>query len=222
MSHHKLSYEAVLFDLDGTLLDTLADLGESVNRVLESLGFSGHSIDSYRFRVGNGVRKLVERSLPPDRQEVFEQALTMQKEHYRRFCTVHTRPYPGVIEILKSLKASGLKLAVLSNKPHDLTCYLVDYYFGDQGFDLVCGHQDGRALKPDPGSALGIAAALGVRPDRMVFVGDSAMDMETALAAEMVPIGVLWGFRPKNELIKGGAARLAANCEDLLKCILST
>jgi len=203
----RMSYQAVIFDLDGTLLDTLEDIGATVNRVLSARGFPVHPIDAYRFFVGDGVAKLIERALPADKQdaETVRSCLEAYREDYDQHWNVKTRLYDGVSAMLDALTDLGLKLAILSNKPHEFTERCVREYLSQWSFDVVFGQRDGVPLKPDPAGALAIAHILGIPPAACLYLGDTAVDIQTAIAAGMTPVGVLWGFRPAQELQESGA-----------------
>jgi phosphoglycolate phosphatase len=203
-------YQAVIFDLDGTLLDTLEDIGDAVNRVLSAGGFPGHPIDAYRFFVGDGVAMLITRALPEDQRdaETIRSCLDAYRADYDRHWKVKTRLYDGVGVMLNELAARGLKLAILSNKPHEFTQECVREFLSTWSFDAVIGQRDGVPLKPDPAGALAIAHTLGIPPAACLYLGDTAVDIKTAIAAGMMPVGVLWGFRPMEELRESGATIL--------------
>jgi phosphoglycolate phosphatase len=203
----RMPYQAVIFDLDGTLLDTLEDIGDAVNRVLSARGFPVHPIDAYRFFVGNGVAKLIARALPEDKRdaETVRSCLEAYRADYSRHWNVKTRLYDGVSAMLDALTTRGLKLAILSNKPHDSTQECVREFLSTWSFDAVIGGRDGVPLKPDPAGALAIAHTLGIPSAAFLYLGDTAVDIKTAIAAGMTPVGVLWGFRPMEELRESGA-----------------
>jgi phosphoglycolate phosphatase len=212
---------AVIFDLDGTLLDTLHDIAHAANIVLREAGYPEQPIDAYRYFVGNGVRILFQRALPePHRDRVTVEACAVAfRETYSRLWNVHTRPYAGVEELLRLIIAMPLSMAVLSNKPHAFTERCVAEYLPQEDFRVVLGQRDGVPQKPDPTGALEIAAQLALPPGRIVFVGDTAVDMQTAIAAGMVPIGVRWGFRPERELIEAGAQSVLGEPGELLELL---
>jgi phosphoglycolate phosphatase len=205
-----MSYQAVIFDLDGTLLDTLEDIGHALNRVLSARGFPVHPIDAYRFFVGDGMAKLIARVLPQDKldAETVRSCLEAYRADYERHWKIKTRLYDGVGTLLKELTARGLKLAILSNKPHEFTERCVREYLSKWSFDAVFGGREGVPLKPDPAGALAIAHTLGIPPAACLYLGDTAVDITTAIAAGMTPVGVLWGFRPAEELRESGATIL--------------
>jgi phosphoglycolate phosphatase len=216
-----MTFRAVIFDLDGTLLDTLEDIADSANSVLRRRGFPAHPTDEYRYFVGDGVRKLIERILPPEkRTETFvDLCLAEMRQEYGGRWNVKTRPYDGVPELLDSLRGHGVKRAVLSNKPDDLTRACVDELLSDWSFDVVAGYGGEIPHKPDPTGALEVARRLGVNPDRIAMVGDSDIDMRAAVDAGMYPVGATWGFRPREELAAAGALELLDRPLDLLAVI---
>jgi phosphoglycolate phosphatase len=212
---------AVLFDLDGTLLDTLADIGESMNAALLELGLPTHPLNSYKRFVGDGVTVLVRRALPPEHRDdpMIASCAALMKRIYTARAVVKTRAYPGVFELVRALRTRGLALAVLSNKPHDLTGIVIDHYFGSDSFDAVLGASPDLPRKPDPTAALAIADRLGVPPGGFLYVGDTDTDMRTAVAAGMYPVGAAWGFRPVAELTASGACFIAREPGDVLRIL---
>ena len=214
-----MQIEAVLLDLDGTLVDSLGDLGSSVNHVLTALGLPTHSIDSYRLRIGDGSRTMISRALPENRQEFLDQAVESFQNYYRAHCLDQTRIYPGIDSLLDQLKERRYPMAIFTNKPHALTTHIVENLFPSGLFDTCLGQQDDFPKKPDPTGALSIAETLNCRPECTLFLGDSAIDMHTATAAGMVPVGATWGFRSRNELIESGAKHIINNPHELLDLI---
>ncbi|NIQ39638.1 MAG: HAD-IA family hydrolase [Proteobacteria bacterium] len=216
-----MRYKAVLFDLDGTLLDTLEDLGNAVNRVLAKRGFPPHSIESYRHFIGDGAALLISRALPEERRddESIQSCLEEFRRDYSRSWRVKTKAYDGVTEMLKSLKARGLKMAILSNKPDDFTKRSVKALLPHRVFRAVLGEREGIPRKPHPAGALEVAERLRVPPRDFLYLGDSSVDMKTAIAAGMTPIGVLWGFRSAKELLDGGAHRLIERPEEVISLL---
>jgi len=211
-------FSAIIFDLDGTLLDTLEDIAHAANSVLARLGFAAHPIDAYRQFVGEGVRILFERALPEEDRtaEAIEACAAAFSAAYRRHWNVHTHPYAGITDLLAELRTRRLPLAVLSNKPDVFTRDCVVEYFPPGAFQVVFGQREGVPKKPDPAAAHEIAQRLDVRADRVLFVGDTAVDMQTAQAAGMTAVGVLWGFRPLEELQQGGAHAVISQPGELL------
>ena len=216
-----MKYRAVIFDLDGTLLNTLDDLGNAMNRTLQQEGFPTHPIDAYRYFVGNGARKLVARVLPETRrdQETIERCLTGFRADYAEHWNVKTKPYDNVPDMLNALTSRGLKLAVLSNKPDADTKRCVAELLPDWTFAIALGQRDGVPHKPDPIGAHDIAAYLQVSAAECLYVGDTSVDMQTAVAARMFAVGVLWGFRPRQELEESGAQALLTHPLDILELL---
>jgi phosphoglycolate phosphatase len=212
----KNRFHAVLFDLDGTLADTLADLANAVNHALAALGCSPHPLAAYRYFVGDGARNLMLRTLPADRKDLADHALRLMRTYYAAHCFDETRLYPGVADLVSELIRRKIKVAVFSNKPDEFTRRMVAHYFPGIAFDAVHGQRDRMPLKPDPTVALHIASELGITPPEWIYLGDTNTDMQTAVAAGMFPVGALWGFREKDELLKSGARMLITKPEELL------
>ncbi|MEY4179248.1 MAG: Phosphoglycolate phosphatase [Planctomycetota bacterium] len=210
---------AVVFDLDGTLLDSLRDIAETVNQVLEERQFPVHPLDRFRYLVGDGVVTLFERALPAtaDRNQWLQPCVARFHEVYDHHWNRYTRPYEGIVELIAELRSLRVPLAVLSNKPHPFTLKCVEEYFAADDFVVVLGQRDGVPRKPDPAGALEIAVRLDVPPQRCAYVGDSLVDMQTAVRSAMLPVGCLWGFRERDELLAHGAERLLARPAELLE-----
>jgi len=209
---------AVLFDLDGTLLDTLDDLAESMNAVLVGLGAPTHGRERYRILIGDGVDELVRGALPAGRvtDELVARGVAEMRREYGRRWDAKTRPYPQIEELLDALVSRAVPLAILSNKPHDLVLRIVARLLDRWPFDPVLGARASTPKKPDPTAALAAARSRGIAPGRWLCVGDSGGDMQTARAAGMVAVGVLWGFRDEAELRASGARALIARPLELL------
>lgn len=217
MDNVKSSVAAIIFDLDGTLLDSLQDVADAGNAALEEHGFAAHPASAYRFFLGEGMETLARRALPRGVDEdVAAGVCARLREIYADNWSRRTVPYPGVRAMLSGLAAKGLPLAVLSNKPHELTRLVTRHYFPEV-FAHAQGSPPGGRAKPDPALALEAARLLGAPPERVFFVGDSGVDMDTATAAGMTPVGALWGFRPREELLAHGARLLLPSPEDLLR-----
>lgn len=208
----------VLFDLDGTLLDTLKDLADAVNRVVSARGFPTHNLDDFRWLVGEGARLLIERSLPEDHRDAatVESALTDYRADYSKHWNVSTRAYDGIPELLAELQRRGIALGVLSNKPHVMTQRCIEGYFPTTPFAAVLGQRDEVPRKPDPAGAYEAAAKMGMPAQDVLYVGDTAVDMQTARAAGMMAAGVTWGFRPESELRDNGAQIIVHHPRELL------
>jgi phosphoglycolate phosphatase len=207
---------AVLFDLDGTLADSLADLANATNWALAQLGCPIHPLASYRYFVGDGARELCARALPANKQNLADETLRLMRERYDAHCFDQTKLYPGIPELISTLAERRYHLAVLSNKPDDFTKRMIAHYFNPSPFAVVRGQLPNVPLKPDPTAALQIAQELGVPPAQWLYLGDTNTDMRTALAAGMHPVGVLWGFRDREELATSGAEHIVAKPEEVL------
>ena len=210
------NYQAVLFDLDGTLLNTLQDLADATNAALAAFGLPADTVDEVRRFVGNGVRLLMERAVPGGAQHPqFEEILAYFKEYYAAHCRVNTAPYPGVLPMLETLQAAGVPVAVISNKFDGAVKQLAAAYFGPR-VALAVGEKPGVRKKPAPDAVLHALDQLGVAPQRAVYIGDSDVDVATARNAGTDGIAVCWGFRSRQELEAAGAARIAQSPEELL------
>ena len=207
--------KAVLFDLDGTLVNSLFDLGASTNYALEKMGFPTHETEKFKIFVGDGMAKLIERALPENKRdrETINTTLQIFMEHYRAHYVDKTVPYDGISELLDALK--GYKKAVISNKADEMVIPLTKKLLGER-FDIVCGKREGYPTKPDPTLTLEIIKELGVEPKECIFVGDSGMDMAVAKNSGCVAVGVLWGFRGKEELKANGADYIVSNALEIL------
>lgn len=213
-----MNYKAVLFDLDGTLLDTLEDLADSMNAVLAGLGAPQHSVPAYRYFVGDGVLELCRRVLPADRRDeatVKVAAAAMGDEYGKRWAE-KTRPYPGIPELLDTLTERRVKMAILSNKNNNFTKLCVEKLLGRWRFDVVQGLDETIHKKPHPSGAVAVARRLKIAPADFLYLGDTNTDMKTAVAAGMYPVGALWGFRTAEELTANGAKVLISKPADLL------
>ncbi|MFA4835739.1 MAG: HAD family hydrolase [Dehalococcoidia bacterium] len=213
-----MNFGAVVFDLDGTLLDTLEDIADSANRVLAGNGLPTHGLDDYRRFVGSGIDVLMARAMPTaERNGVLVTKYVEEfRKDYGRNWNNKTKPYPGVADTLDALAARHLKLAILSNKPHNFTLQCVAELLPRWKFDCVLGHQEGVPPKPDPAGAEQIVKQLKLDVSRILYVGDSDIDMQTAVAAGMFPVGALWGFRTLEELQKSGARSLIGRPQEVL------
>lgn len=211
----------VIFDLDGTLLDTIGDLAASCNHTMEQCGHPAHPTDAYRAFVGNGIAKLVERALPAECRaaEYVERVRVEFVKYYKAHIADFSHPYDGVPELLDRLAEQNIKLAVASNKFHEGTLLLIDRFFGCERFAAVYGQRVGVPIKPDPTVVEQIVAECGVARDEVLYVGDSGVDMRTAAAAGVRSVGVTWGFRSREELIETGATHLVDRTDEILKLL---
>lgn len=216
-----MPFRAVIFDLDGTLLDTLADIGESANAALVKLGYPAHPLPDYRTFVGDGVSVLMTRVLPAHvrNPETVARAVEGFREVYGDRWNLRTQPYSGIVELLDALTARKIPLAILSNKPHDFTQQCVREFFPNHKFSAVIGQREGIPTKPDPTAALEICREWGLKPTEVLYVGDSNVDMETAARAGLHAVGVAWGFRSVEELQSHGAKEIINAPGELLSLL---
>lgn len=211
-----MAYRAILFDLDGTLLNTIEDIADSANLALTENGLSPYPVERYKYFVGNGVSILIQR-LTADMPEKYDGVREKYIQHYEqeRMCERKTQPYPGIVELLREMNRRGVPVSVLSNKPHQSARDVIARYFADIDFAQVFGQREGVPVKPDPAAASEIAALLGIPPEEFLYVGDTSVDMQTGRAAGMHPVGVLWGFRTRKELEESGARGIICNPMEL-------
>jgi phosphoglycolate phosphatase len=209
----------VIFDLDGTLADSAHDIAAALNHVLARHGFGLHDERAVRRMVGDGAAVLIERAAPGASPVLRATLLAEYREHYLGHMLDSTRPYDGVPELLRALTLRAVLLGVLSNKPEPATRALVAALFPDVRFRAIHGQRPARPIKPDPAAALGLGRALGLEPDRCVLVGDSGVDVQTAIAAGMLPVGVAWGFRGREELVAQGAFAVLERPAELLELL---
>lgn len=207
----------IIFDLDGTLLDTLQDLGDSCNAILQRYGYPTHPLFAYKKFVGNGVQKLIERALPENArsENIITTLLIAFKAYYEQKPVSHTKPYTGIMPLLEELKSSGYLISVASNKYHEAVIPLIEHYFPTIAFDLVLGHRTGHPAKPDPDIVLDTLRTLSIAKENCYYVGDSSVDMDTANNAAVTAIGVTWGFREENELRQHGAKHIIHHPQEL-------
>ena len=218
-----MKYDIVIFDLDGTLLNTIGDLAASVDYVMRSRNLPEHTDAEYRQMVGGGIKRLVERALPEElakSESYVDECVTQFRRYYVDNIDRHTVPYEGMCELLADLERSGVKLAVASNKFQHGTDRLVSKFFSDIDFVAVEGNREGAPLKPDPQIVTGILSRAGIAPERAVMIGDSGIDIRTAQAAGIDSIGVAWGFRFAEELYEAGAQRVVSQVEELREYLL--
>ncbi len=216
-----MPYKAVLFDLDGTLLDTLEDLADSTNAALAELGIPGHPLEAYKQLVGDGLENLLRRAL---RQEPLDEALLargieLTRREYAGRWAEKSKPYPGIPDLLDKLSHQGIPMAVFSNKPDEFTRLCVTQLLSGWHFEAVQGATPELPRKPDPRGALAIASQMGIAPGEILYLGDTNTDMQTAVAAGMFPVGALWGFRTADELLASGAVALVKTPTEVLDWI---
>ena len=211
-------FKAIIFDLDGTLLNTLNDIAVSMNQVLSDNGFPSHPIDTYKYFIGDGLEKLIERTLP---KKVATQAsmpiyLKAFRAAYAKNWYLNTRPYPGIPTLLTGLIQRDIRLAILSNKAHEFTMQMVAELLNQWKFQQIMGAKPEFPKKPNPKSTLHILKNMNLKRDECLLVGDSGVDMQTASAAGLFPVGVTWGFRPESELLERGCKFIARHPLDIL------
>ncbi len=215
-----MSYKAVLFDMDGTLLDTLEDLCDSTNHALAQMGYPLRGIEEIRRFIGNGAEKQIRRAVPEGTSEgKIMETLAAFRAYYQDHCQIKTKVYDGLLDVLSELKEKGVKMAVVSNKPDAAVKKLSREYFGDR-LDYAIGPSDGVRCKPYPDMAEEALKALGVEKKDAVFVGDSEVDVQTGLNAGLDVIAVSWGFRSREVVIEAGAKMIADDAGELEKLIL--
>jgi phosphoglycolate phosphatase len=217
-----MRFGGAIFDMDGTLIDSIDDLANCMNRVLERHGYPVHRVDSYRYFVGEGMEMLVRRALPTgcDDRETVAVCLAEMNREYRSDWAERSKLYPGIRELLDFLERQGTPKAVLSNKPDGFTKAMAKAFLSRWTFCEVRGEGPETPRKPNPAAALDIALGMGVQPENILYLGDSGIDMQTATRAGMYPVGALWGFRTADELKLNGARELAKNPEDVISIIV--
>ncbi|MDO5113594.1 MAG: HAD family hydrolase [Planctomycetia bacterium] len=217
-----MKYRGIIFVLDRTLLNSLADLADAANATLAKMAFPTHPEKAYCYYVGDGVRTLVERILPPEKRQdeaVLEQFLSMYVEEYGKRWDQKTVPYPGIPEMLDQLQEMGLKLGVFSNKPAVFTKKCVEKLLGHWHFDTVVGQCEEIPKKPDPTGCFHIQNEWGLKTEEIAYCGDTATDMLTARQAGFFSFGVTWGFRPEEELRASGACHIVRHPREILSVI---
>jgi len=212
----------VIFDLDGTLINTIADLGMSTNYALQQLGYPTHDIESYKFKVGNGINNLFRRALP-EGEKTDENVLRVRREfipYYNAHNTDLSRPYPGMTELLKELQAQGILMAVASNKYQEATSKIIAELLPSIQFAAVLGQRDGVNIKPDPQIVYDILAVTEIKKEDVIYIGDSGVDMQTGLNAGVETCGVSWGFRSREELESFHPQHIVDSVQELKHIIL--
>jgi phosphoglycolate phosphatase len=212
-----MKFKGVIFDLDGTLVNSLEDIADAMNSVLQEHKFPTHDYDAYQYFIGNGLRNLVSKSLPKthnDKKQI-ETCFHLLIEAYHKNCTHKTKPYNGIVELLDELLLRNIKISVFSNKADDLTKEITQELFPNY-FDPIVGLTEESLKKPNPFYALQISKSLALKTEELLFVGDSGVDMQTATNAIIEAVGVLWGYRSEDELKENGAKHIIKNPLDLL------
>ena len=214
-----MPYKAVIFDLDGTLVDTLADLTDAMNFALKKLAQPARSPDDCRMMIGSGVRNFAKRALKEDKQHLVDDILVEMRAFYTQNCLNRTRPYDGIVQTVSQLAGRGIALAVCTNKDQGDAKRIIDHFFGKSTFDQVVGARQGCPIKPHRQITAAIVDSFGLNPREMVFVGDSDIDIATAENGQIPFIGVSWGFRTADELQAAGAEIIIDFPEELVKLI---
>jgi phosphoglycolate phosphatase len=216
-----MKHKGVIFDLDGTLTDTLGDIAASMNKALEKHGFPSLKTAEYTERVAWGMRRLAFLCLPEDTRndETVGQVATDAMKFYNDAPLVYTKPYPGIPELIAALKGKKIKTAILTNKPDPTAQFVVSGLFPQGSFDIVRGEISGRPRKPDPACVWDLVVDLGLSPADIIFAGDSEVDIETAVSSGCYPLGVSWGYRSRDTIIKAGARRIIDKPEELLELL---
>lgn len=212
--------KAVIFDLDGTLSDSIHSIKYSGDRTMEKFGYGPFSEEQYKYFVGDGARNLVKRALEAGGDTElahFEEAYTLYREIFKENCMYRLRPYEGIPELLATLKVQHVKIAVLSNKPHAETVNVVEALYGKGYFDVIEGQKEGLAIKPSPDGVFRILERLGLGAEDLLYLGDTATDMKTGKGAGAFTVGALWGFRDRAELEEGGADAVIEHPLELLR-----
>lgn len=215
-----MKFKGIIFDLDGTLVNSLEDISDAMNTVLEKLNYPTHTYDAYQYFIGSGLRNLVSKALPSSNntESEIEDCFQNMIEEYRKICTFKTKPYKGIVELLDNLKSQNLKLAVFSNKADELTKKIVTEIFPDY-FDAAIGLSTEALKKPNPFEAIEISKNWKLNTEEIIFVGDSDIDMQTANNAKMFAVGVSWGYRTEKELIESGAKAVLNTPLDLIQIL---
>jgi phosphoglycolate phosphatase len=212
-----MKFKGIIFDLDGTLVNSLEDIADAMNTVLQDLDYPTHGYDDYQYFIGSGLRNLVSKSLPENHNDEtqIKRCYDLMIKIYRNACTNQTKPYNGIVELLDELKSRNIKLSVFSNKADALTKEITAFLFPGY-FNPIVGLSIESLKKPNPYEAVEISKSWGLQPEEMIFVGDSGIDMQTATNANMHAVGVLWGYRPEEELIANGAQHILSHPLDLI------
>jgi len=215
-----MKFKGIIFDLDGTLVNSLEDISDAMNKVLQGLNFPTHTYDTYQYFIGSGLRNLVSKALPAtdNSDEQIEICFDRMINEYREICTLKTKPYDGIVELLENLTSQNIKMAVFSNKADELTKKIASEIFPNH-FDQAVGLSTEALKKPNPSEALEIGKKWNLKPEEILFVGDSDIDMQTAVNANMFPVGVTWGYRTEDELKNSGAKLVVNTASELIEIL---
>lgn len=211
-----MKYKAIIFDLDGTLINSLEDIADAMNKVLTDNNYPTHNYESYNYFIGNGIRKLVSRALPVDKQNEIDRCYEAMMAIYGEDCIQKTKPYEGIQTLLNELSSRNIPLSVLSNKSDILTKKITQSIF-PKHFEPVIGLTTEELKKPNPATAIQMSTSLNCTPSEIIFVGDSGIDMQTATQAGMLAVGVSWGYRTEEELLLEGAKFILNHPLDLIE-----
>lgn len=216
--YNRMKFKGIIFDLDGTLVNSLEDISDAMNTVLTGLNYPTHTYDTYQYFIGSGLRNLVSKALPESNnsEEQIEICFDCMINEYREVCTIKTKPYEGIIELLDHLASKNIKLAVFSNKADELTKKIAAEIFPDY-FQAAVGLSTEALKKPNPFEAIEISKNWNLKPEEILFVGDSDIDMQTATNANMYAVGVSWGYRTEDELMASGAKVVINNASELIE-----
>jgi phosphoglycolate phosphatase len=217
---NKMKFKGIIFDLDGTLVNSLHDISDAMNKVLTALNYPTHTYDTYQYFIGSGLRNLVSKALPAtnNSDDEIESCFECMVDEYNKICTLKTKPYDGIVELLEKLTSQNIKMAVFSNKADELTKKIASEIFPKQ-FDTAIGLSTEELKKPNPFEALEIGKKWNLKPEEILFVGDSDIDMQTAVNANMFPVGVTWGYRTEDELKSSGAKAVISNASELIELL---
>lgn len=215
-----MKFKGVIFDLDGTLVNSLEDIADAMNSVLQDLNYATHSYEAYQYFIGSGLRNLVSKALPAayNNENHIDSCYQLMIEKYGNNCTLKTKAYDGIFELLDLLILQNIKLSVFSNKSDELTKKVVADLFPNY-FNPVVGLSVEVLKKPNPSEAISISDKLGLKTEEIIFVGDSGIDMQTAVNANMLAVGVSWGYRPEEELLAEGAKHILNHPSDLMRIL---
>ncbi|MBA7637923.1 Phosphoglycolate phosphatase [subsurface metagenome] len=212
-----MSIKAIIFDLDGTLIDSIPDIADAANQLLVNHNFPVHDPSCYAEWIGNGALKLIRRAVPGNANEAFlRELLDEYLGIHIRNCTNKTRLYEGIDQLLSDLNEQNISISILTNKPHSLTLKVFDHYLSQWKFDFVLGQMPGYPKKPDPARAIEIAEKLNCKPREMLFIGDSDTDIKTGITAGMIPVGVTWGYDTEFSIVDAGAKYLMNDVKELM------
>ncbi len=220
ITFNRMKYKGIIFDLDGTLVNSLEDISDAMNNVLTNLNYPTHTYDAYQYFIGSGLRNLVSKALPASNNSENEIEVCFENmiAEYREICTLKTKPYAGIVELLDNLVSRDIKLAVFSNKADELTKKIASEIFPDY-FNTAVGLSTEALKKPNPFEAIEISKNWNLKTEEIIFIGDSDIDMLTATNANMFPLGVSWGYRTEEELIASGAKLVINTPSDLIEIL---